>query len=45
MREPTLLGEVGERGKIKSTAASNWLRVSRGAKDRIDREGREGDGS
>ena len=31
MREPALLGEVGERGKIKSTAASSWLRVSMGA--------------
>ena len=24
LREPALLGEVGERGKIKSTAASSW---------------------
>ena len=31
MREPALLGEVGERGKIKSTVASSWLRVSMGA--------------
>jgi len=31
LREPALLGEVGERGKIKSTAASSWLRASMGA--------------
>ena len=30
MREPALLEEAGERGKIKSTAASSWWRVSMG---------------
>ena len=32
MRKPALLEEAGERGKIKSTAASSWWRVSMGAR-------------
>jgi len=32
LREPALLEEAGERGKIKSTAASSWWRVSMGAR-------------
>jgi len=33
-----LLGEVGERGKIKSTAASSWLRVSMSARITVTTE-------
>ena len=43
-----LMGEVGGRGKIMSTAASSWLRASMGARITVTTEstggGREGDG-
>ena len=38
MREPALLGEAGERGKNKSTAASSWWRVFMGARVTVTTE-------
>jgi len=41
--EPALLGELGERGKIKPTTASSWLRASMGASITVTTESTGGD--